>query len=95
MFKLRREVGSDIIVGDNVGNIGLVTAGRYHHLKEKAHAKMINCIKVTELLAEDLLILTSGQDETVKFWDTSFNLLYDIKIREVELPSVIALSHVH
>lgn len=91
---MRKEVGSDVIVGNNFGNIGLITGGKYYSLRDDAHTKMVNCIKVTEYLAKDLVIITSSQDETVKFWDTSFNLLHEFSVRKIEPPKFIEMPPV-
>jgi len=35
------------------------------------------------------MVITSGQDEFVKFWDTAFNLLYEVNVRKIEFPEII------
>ena len=70
---------SDILVGDNMGNIGIVTSGKYFRLYEKAHKTaegkfaMVNRILITNSLSDKPLIITSGEDETVRIWDMSLN----------------------
>jgi WD40 repeat protein len=49
-----------------------VTCGKYMTLKKQAHSRMINCLKITDVLHDKLLVVTSGEDELIKFWDTSF-----------------------
>ena len=39
---------------------------------------MINCLKITELFKDKILIITGGEDEFVKIWDTKFNLVSEI-----------------
>lgn len=34
---------------------------------------MINCLKVTEAFRNTVIIITAGQDDFIKFWDTKFN----------------------
>lgn len=43
---------------------------------------MINCLKITELFQDKVLIITCGEDEFVKIWDTKFNLIKDICVRK-------------
>ncbi len=43
---------SDIIVGNNFGDIGLVTSGKNVILKKSAHSAAINCLKATDMLAK-------------------------------------------
>jgi hypothetical protein len=42
------KVITDLIIGNNKGDIGLVTCGKYIALKKAAHAGMINNIKITD-----------------------------------------------
>jgi hypothetical protein len=35
-----------------MGDLGLVAHGKYITVKAKAHQKMINCIKITEIYGE-------------------------------------------
>lgn len=76
------KIESDLVVGNSLGDLGLVTRGKYINLKPQAHSKMINCIRVTDCLAEKTLIITAGEDEYIRFWDTSFNILHEQNIRK-------------
>lgn len=49
-------ISSDLITGNNFGDIGLVAYGRYISVKEQAHTKMINCLRVTEIYNEVIII---------------------------------------
>ena len=42
------KVITDLIIGNEKGDIGLVTCGKYILLKKAAHAGMINNIKITD-----------------------------------------------
>lgn len=44
---------------------------------------MINIIKITELKDEKIIIISAGEDESIKIWDTKFNLLSEIKMRSI------------
>lgn len=76
------QIESDIIAGNNNGDLVLVTCGKYIIIKEKAHTKMINCLKIFEVFSDKVLILTAGEDEQIKIWDTRFNLVNEINIRK-------------
>lgn len=43
---------------------------------------MINVVKITELLEDKVILLTAGEDEYVRIWDTKFNLIKDIHLRD-------------
>jgi len=43
---------------------------------------MINCIKVTDLLANKVLVITAGEDEFIRVWDTSFNMIHEVNVRK-------------
>ena len=80
-YMLQGEVQTDIIVGTNLGDLGLISKGKYIVTKNIAHKKMINCIKVTDVLRNNVMIITAGEDETVKFWDSSFELKGELDLR--------------
>ena len=44
---------------------------------------MVNIIKITELKDEKIIIISAGEEETIKIWDTKFNLLSEIKMRYI------------
>lgn len=43
-----------------MGDICLVTCGKYLVAKNNAHSKMINCLKVTEAFRNTVVIITAG-----------------------------------
>ena len=43
---------------------------------------MINCLKIFELFQDKVLIITSGEDELIKIWDSRFNLVNEINVRK-------------
>lgn len=59
-----------------------MACGKYIIVKERAHSKMINCLKISEILNDKVVIITSGEDETIKIWDTKFNLINEFHIRK-------------
>ena len=73
------KIVTDLIVGNSRGDIGLVTCGKFILLKKNAHKGMVNNIKITDAIQDvrpahqKLLILTTGEDSYVRFWDTGFN----------------------
>lgn len=75
-------IESDLIAANNNGDLILVACGKYIVAKEKAHNKMINCLKITELFQNKILIITAGEDETIKIWDTKFNMMNEITLRK-------------
>lgn len=53
--------------------------GKYIVMKDKAHNKMINCLKIIELFQDKVLIITAGEDEMIKIWDTRYVYIYNVK----------------
>ena len=43
---------------------------------------MINCLKISEILGDKVVIITCGEDEYIKIWDTKFNLINEFNIRK-------------
>lgn len=81
-YLLGDKIESDIIVGNNFGDLALVACGKYIVVKERAHSKMINCLKISEILGDKVVIITSGEDEFIRIWDTKFNLINEFNIRK-------------
>ena len=75
------DIESDLIVGSSLGDLGLITRGKYINVKPGAHSKMINCIRVSDCIPEKTIIISTGEDEYIRFWDTAFNLLHETNIR--------------
>ena len=74
--------------------MALVACGKYIVVKERAHAKMINCLKISEILGDKVVIITSGEDEYIKIWDTKFNLINEFNIRKTGFFEGTATSRV-
>jgi hypothetical protein len=43
---------------------------------------MINCLKITEILGDKVAIITSGEDDFVRVWDTKFNIINEFNMRK-------------
>lgn len=43
---------------------------------------MINVLKIIELFKDKVLIITAGEDEYIRIWDTQFSLISEISIRK-------------
>jgi len=59
-YILGDQIESDIIAANNYGDLILVACGKYIVAKEKAHDGMINCIKISELFKDKIMIITAG-----------------------------------
>lgn len=43
---------------------------------------MINSLKISEILNDKVVIITAGEDEFIKIWDTKFNLINEFNLRK-------------
>lgn len=48
-YRLGNSVESDLILGTNFGDLGLISRGEYTRVHKTAHKKMINCVKVSDI----------------------------------------------
>lgn len=55
---------------------------------------MINVLKISELLSDKIVIMTASEDESIKIWDTKFNLINEFNLRKVGLYEKIAATRV-
>ena len=55
---------------------------------------MINVLRICEILNNKLVIITAGEDECIKLWDTKFKLINEFNIRKAGLYDKIAASRV-
>ena len=88
-YLLGDEVITDLVIGNSYGDIGLVTCEKYIIMKKEAHRGMINCLRITDTLSDKLVVVTAGEDEMVKFWDTSFKLIKSYDLRKHHQSSVL------
>lgn len=72
-------VTSDILVGNNFGDLGVVVQEKYIPVKKTAHKKMITSLLLTDTLEH--IIVTSGEDEFIKLWSMDFELLTEFNVR--------------
>jgi WD40 repeat protein len=84
-YLLQDDVQCDLVVGTNLGSLGLVSHGKYILTVNVAHKKMVTCIKVTDVFRNRVAIITAGEDEVVKIWDSSFDLISELKLREIDI----------
>jgi WD40 repeat protein len=80
-YSLGDQIESDVIAGNSQGDLLLITCGKYVVVRERAHARMINCLKIMEMLSDKILIITAGEDECIRLWDTRFTLVSEIAVR--------------
>lgn len=74
-YRLGHSVQSDIVFGNNLGDISTYCSSKFFVVHEQAHPNSaINCIRVTNSLSFDqktVCVITSGEDGMVKIWDAS------------------------
>ena len=82
------QIVTDLIIGNSKGDIGLVTCSKFIILKKGAHKGMINNIIITDVIHDvgmidkkKLMVVTTGEDEYVRFWDISFKLVSEFSVR--------------
>ena len=77
-YRLGHSVQSDLIIGNNFGDICTYCSRKYFVLNEQAHPRSpINVVKVTNTLSLDMRqvnVVTGGEDGLLKIWDASIQL---------------------
>lgn len=85
-YRLGHSVQSDIIFGNNLGDISTYCSSKYFVLNEQAHPGVaINVIRVTNSLSLDLktvMIITGGEDGMIKIWDASIQLRQQVDMKQ-------------
>ena len=46
---MEEKMNANIVCGNNFGDLGLITKNKYIQIKKKAHEKLINVIKISEI----------------------------------------------
>jgi len=44
---------------------------------------MINCLKVVDILDQKVIVVTAGEDEYIRVWDTRFELIKSIYLKKI------------
>lgn len=65
-------IESDIITGNNFGDLSMFICGKYIKCKKNAHTSIINCLRITELFKYKIVLISAGEDYLVKLWDMKF-----------------------
>jgi len=53
-------------------------------VKELAHQhRMINCLKVVDILDQKVIVVTAGEDEYIRVWDSRFELIKSIYLKKI------------
>lgn len=82
----------DIISANNFGDIGVLTESSYCCVKKTAHKKMINCLIVHGNVSP--VIITGSEDEFIKIWSISFELMAEYNIRESKVVELVTTVEV-
>ena len=81
-YNLQSSLQSDLICGTNTGDISVISCkGEYQPMKQLAHPhRLINCIKVVDVNDMKVIIISAGEDECIRIWDSRFELLNCINL---------------
>jgi WD40 repeat protein len=91
-FKTSMHEETNILTANNFGDLGVIAEGNYYCTKKTAHKKMINSLIICN--SYDTFIVTGGEDEFIKVWNTSFELLAEFNLRTSNIVEVSSTSDV-
>lgn len=91
-FQTSFKVETNILTANNFGDLGVIANDRYNCTKKTAHKKMINSLVIADCFHK--LIVTGGEDEFIKVWSTSFDLLVDFNLRTSNIVELSSSSDV-
>jgi hypothetical protein len=84
-YRLGHSIQSDLIIGNNFGDISTYCSQKYFVLHDQAHPRSpINVIKVTQAISHDMRavnVITGGEDGMLKIWDASITLKQQIDLK--------------
>ena len=73
---------SDLITGSRTGDIGIYICGKFIDVRPKAHAGAVVCLRLAELFGYKKVLISGGDEGTVKIWDIKFNELSRKDVKE-------------
>lgn len=91
-YRTTQEDQSDIIVANNFGDLGVITNHAYFCAKQTAHKKMINSLIVYGDAKP--IIITGSEDEYIKIWSISFDILAEFNLRECRIVELVSTVEV-
>lgn len=91
-FYVGDDEGSSIVTANNFGDLGIVTQDSYHCTRKTAHKKMINSMVLSQ--SYEMSLITGSEDEFIKVWSMSFELLAEFNLRLSNIIEVSSTSDV-
>lgn len=50
-------------------------------MREAAHTAPVSCLKIGELFRYKTVLISAGEDEAIRIWDTKMNLINEVNMR--------------
>ena len=87
-FKVAKGNAQEVLVGTNTGDLVLVSKKGVQQGKEGAHSGSVNTVKMSCSLGQTIILISSGEDETVKLWSGGFEVIKVLDLRRLVLHHV-------
>lgn len=85
-LNLDGEVQSDVYIGTSGGEVGVLIEDQFEVVTAgPIHSGPINSIRIVKDMSSPVCIITAGDDNAVRLWDISFNLITAINIAELSI----------
>ena len=78
-YLLGEKLDTDFIIGTSNGEIGIVAFGSAK-FSPIGHKKMINSIKVTDVMQNIVVVISAAEDCCIKFWNTKLELISEFDL---------------
>lgn len=71
---------SNAFIGSSLGDIGVLSGSKFSLIQHMTHDGAVNVIKVSRVLLKPFCILTAGDDNKIKIWDSLMGCLASIPV---------------
>eukprot|EP01022_Parablepharisma_sp_SALTPOND_P016773 TRINITY_DN2537_c0_g1_i1.p1 TRINITY_DN2537_c0_g1~~TRINITY_DN2537_c0_g1_i1.p1 ORF type:complete len:1738 (+),score=108.49 TRINITY_DN2537_c0_g1_i1:2814-8027(+) len=83
----------NVFIGSSLGDVGVLSGSKFSIIPSITHDGAINVLKVSRALLKPFCVITAGDDDKIKVWDSFMGCLAAIAVPGFELYRELAIAN--